>query len=131
MLNRVRWRLWYIRDWLWALIHRQERLDYWTWEMEQSYLEWCERESQMDNEPDPGWLCYCGHWQDDWLHCACCGNEPPQGCDCPECEDIYLRSFEDNDDWLWYWEHYPGELLVDNVDFGSDPECAEGADERD
>lgn len=33
---------------------------------------------------DPSWLCSCGHYQEDSSHCASCGCEPPQGCDCGE-----------------------------------------------
>jgi hypothetical protein len=31
---------------------------------------------------DPSWLCHCGHYQEDGLHCDCCGAEPPWGCPC-------------------------------------------------
>jgi len=79
----------------------------------------------MDNAPYPGWLCYCGHWQDDGLHCTCCGNEPPQGCDCGFCND------PDDDDleWLDLWEHYPGELLATDIDFEFSDDDEPGIDE--
>ena len=36
----------------------------------------------------PGWLCTCGHWQEDDFHCALCGEHPP-GCDCDTCNEPY------------------------------------------
>jgi hypothetical protein len=43
-------------------------------------------------EPLPGWVCSCGHYQEDNFHCSKCGNEPPWGCDCCYCEDRYLEA---------------------------------------
>ena len=34
------------------------------------------------------WLCTCGKWNEDWpFHCSC-GEEPPCGCDCDECNQL-------------------------------------------
>lgn len=38
-------------------------------------------------EPDPGWLCNCGNWIDDGLHCDLCLASPPWGCPCSGCQD--------------------------------------------
>jgi hypothetical protein len=45
------------------------------------------------------WLCRCGNWQDDGLHCDHCGKEPPWGCDCGMCNDPAEELEED---------YYPG-----------------------
>lgn len=37
--------------------------------------------------PDDGWLCHCGHWQEDLMHCDHCKAEPPPGCPCSFCQD--------------------------------------------
>lgn len=55
-----------------------------------------------DDEDAPGWLCECGHchWQEDGLHCDCCGAKPPWGCDCGMCNDpveTEVDPFYDND----------------------------------
>lgn len=39
-----------------------------------------------DDSDVPGWLCICGHWQDDDFHCSVCGGEPPWGCPCDMCQ---------------------------------------------
>ena len=52
----------------------------------------------------PGWLCTCGHWQDDDFHCELCGEQPSWGCDCGDCADY--RHGEDivpyDDDEIFY-----------------------------
>jgi len=60
-----------------------------------------DREADMSNDdvlfdgaPEPGWLCDCGHFQDDDLHCDNCGREPPWGCDC----DCHVPE-DDDEDW--------------------------------
>lgn len=58
--------------------------------------------------PDDGWLCSCGNWQDDPLHCNECGNSPSWGCGCSFCQS-------NDDDGGWelaeeadFWEEeYP------------------------
>jgi hypothetical protein len=42
-----------------------------------------------DDDRMPGWLCSCGHWQDDDFHCEHCGEQPPWGCDCDACNASY------------------------------------------
>lgn len=48
----------------------------------------CDQEYQalIDNI-DNHWMCGCGNYQEDGLHCSACGNEPPWGCDCSFCND--------------------------------------------
>ena len=69
-------------------------------------------------EESRAWLCVCGHYQEDDLHCSYCGAEPPWGCDCSFCDE---RAHEDRlteMEWLAAWgEDYPHELLVDDLDF--------------
>ena len=80
---------------LWWLIKTALRggklMSYEMWSMDWEYYKWLF---------DPGWLCRCGHWQDDGLHCSCCGNEPPWGCDCGFCNE---RGHEDDEE-----DYYPG-----------------------
>ncbi len=45
-----------------------------------------------DDEPDPGWLCSCGEYNDHDFHCDACHAEPPWGCDCCATDD-----WDDND----------------------------------
>lgn len=54
------------------------------------------RTEKMDYE-SAGWICNCGHWVVEDLHCTVCGNPPPWGCDCSFCNDFKT----DIDD---YWE---------------------------
>ncbi|KPL06997.1 hypothetical protein AMJ85_09895 [candidate division BRC1 bacterium SM23_51] len=58
-----------------------------------AYEEYCSR-GCADNEleAEEGWLCGCGNWIDDGLHCPNCGCEPPWGCPC-DAHD------EDDDEW--------------------------------
>lgn len=78
------------------------------WDADTAYLEWCEIEEKFPESLDPGWLCDCGHWQEDGLCCVRCTNEPPWGCECDFCENRYLDDLE----WLDDWGDYPGELLT-------------------
>ena len=32
------------------------------------------------------WLCNCGNYIEDGLHCPLCGHEPPWGCPCDGCQ---------------------------------------------
>lgn len=72
--------LWYVLKALWR---HEEVMSYSEWLDEEDYLAWLEE----DDEADQGWLCQCGHWQNDGLHCDLCGCEPPWGCDCSFCND--------------------------------------------
>lgn len=75
-----------------------------------------------------GWLCNCGHWEDEPLHCSCCGAEPPWGCDCSFCDEARHAG---DDEYLTLWEDYPGNLLVGDVAYGEWDEqdkCEENAD---
>ncbi len=47
--------------------------------------------------PDQAWLCTCGHYQEDGLHCRVCQREPPWGCDCSFCHDKALEAEDDFD----------------------------------
>jgi hypothetical protein len=38
---------------------------------------------QRERDSD-SWLCQCGNWQENGLHCSVCGLEPPWGCWCDE-----------------------------------------------
>lgn len=33
------------------------------------------------------WLCACGNYIEDGLHCGLCGAEPPWGCPCSVCQE--------------------------------------------
>lgn len=44
------------------------------------------------------WLCDCGNWIEDGLHCEMCGREPPWGCPCSWCQDRYGDEDGDFDD---------------------------------
>jgi len=63
--------------------------------------------SPMCEDLQYAWLCVCGHYQEDGLHCDRCGHEPPWGCDCSWCNERYA---EGGDDWDYvdddYWEDY-------------------------
>lgn len=38
-------------------------------------------------DPAPaGWLCRCGTWNEEDIHCIGCHAEPPWGCDCDVCD---------------------------------------------
>lgn len=41
------------------------------------------------------WLCMCGNYIEDGLHCDECGGEPPWGCDCS------MHDAEDEDDFSY------------------------------
>lgn len=64
-----------------------------------------------------GWLCQCGHWQADGLHCSKCGTRPPFGCDCGGCDKTTLDDLEFLDEWA----RYPGYLLAQSESFGEQP----------
>ena len=79
-----------------------------------SYHEWEWTAFEWWSEPNLDWLCICGHYQEDGLHCDSCGREPPWGCDCSACQD---RETEDApDEWLYSWADYPGQLLAGSIE---------------
>jgi hypothetical protein len=97
----------YLWDQLNCLWHGNRPVGYWEW----FYEGW-----DYDYDGSQAWLCVCGHYQEDGLHCECCGAEPPWGCDCGLCDE--LRQEEANrDEWLAMWEDYPGELLEPTIGF--------------
>lgn len=49
--------------------------------------------------PDMAWLCWCGNYEESGLHCSCCGNQPPWGCDCALCDDERYSDVDDGDDY--------------------------------
>ncbi len=55
-------------------------------------------------DPDACWLCVCGHYQTDGMHCACCGNEPPWGCDCGEHNDDDDDGEDDDHDFSYDYD---------------------------
>ena len=61
------------------------------------------QEPQEDVEPDLQWLCWCGNFQEDGLHCDLCGNEPPWGCDCSYCDNVCREEEGDMSD---YYDPY-------------------------
>lgn len=48
-----------------------------------------------DEENADCWLCDCGNYIEDGLHCQLCGLEPPWGCPCDGCQ---TKGDEDLDD---------------------------------
>jgi hypothetical protein len=61
-------------------------------------------EQAADMEETAAWLCNCGHYQEDGLHCSNCGAEPPWGCDCSFCDDV--RSRMSDDEWAEDYDGY-------------------------
>jgi len=57
---------------------------------------------KLKEKESDGWLCTCGRWIDDGLHCGTCMTEPPQGCPCSSCQE---------------GPHIEDEDLPDDVDF--------------
>jgi len=47
-------------------------------------------ENTMSNDDlfdtDESWLSVCGEFIEDGLHCGRCGQEPPWGCPCSDCQ---------------------------------------------
>lgn len=89
-----------------------------------------------DYDPDMGWLCDCGHWEESGWHCSYCGAEPPWGCDCSDCEERDLERYSLDDEWMAMWRDYPGDLLPRDLTYGGDqpspqpsPSKGEGAEE--
>ena len=39
------------------------------------------------NEDYDCWISVCGHYIEDGFHCPFCGQEPPWGCPCFQCEE--------------------------------------------
>jgi hypothetical protein len=86
-------------------------------ETDWDYAEWLESSGELDGGVSQGWLCWCGHWQDDGLHCELCGNEPPWGCDCGWCSDVRdYGDYLDEAEWLDSWTDYPAELLTGELE---------------
>lgn len=46
----------------------------------------CDIENQHDDDWQ-SWLCECGAYIEDGMHCRGCGREPPWGCPCERCQD--------------------------------------------
>ena len=44
-------------------------------------------EAWDDEDDDEPWLCGCGQYITNGLHCSSCGNEPPWGCPCSMCSE--------------------------------------------
>ena len=44
-------------------------------------------EKRLQEELANCWLCCCGNYIEDGLHCTMCGAEPPFGCPCSGCQD--------------------------------------------
>ena len=40
-----------------------------------------------DDDESQWWLCNCGHFITDGLHCPKCGAEPSWGCPCSQCQN--------------------------------------------
>lgn len=61
-----------------------------------------ETEALLDDETiEPtGWICDCGHWQDNDMHCSVCGAQPPWGCDCSQCQMEGEESLDSGEDSL-------------------------------
>lgn len=51
----------------------------------------CDIEVQNDpagaDDDSQSWLCDCGAYIEDGMHCRNCGREPPWGCPCERCQD--------------------------------------------
>ena len=50
------------------------------------------------------WLCQCGNWIEDGLHCMECLAEPPWGCPCCFCDERYDDDFEEPDEFDAYFD---------------------------
>jgi hypothetical protein len=61
------------------------------------------------------WLCACGHYEDGGCCCTHCDGEPPWGCVGCAIGEMQTELAE-RDEFLDMWEHYPGELLTENID---------------
>ena len=61
----------------------------------------CNRENEVPEnyDDDETWLCSCGNFIEDGIHCGFCNCQPPWGCPCNFCED---GDEEDYDDELSY-----------------------------
>lgn len=80
-----------------------------------------------DQDDECGWICACGHYQEDNWHCSQCFREPPWGCPCDghneeeydpdddyndpvgSCENCGVNLYPDDDvelcdQCLWYLE---------------------------
>ena len=63
----------------------------------------------------PGWLCTCGHWQNDDFHCELCGNGPPWGCDCGSCGNAACKEdLFDDEEWYFGTDNEDGSLGTDD-----------------
>lgn len=59
----------------------------------------------VDHNPN-AWLCNCGNYIEDGLHCEDCGASPPWGCPCSGCQDGWVEEDGENDEQV-YGEDYP------------------------
>jgi hypothetical protein len=50
------------------------------------------------------WMCSCGNFVEDGMHCDICGCEPPWGCPCEGCQSA---GWDDEEE---YEEFYHGSL---------------------
>lgn len=64
------------------------------------------RRLDIEEELRNGWLCNCGNWIDDGLHCGICQAEPPWGCPCSWCQGDRYESEEEYDDFDYYDADY-------------------------
>ena len=96
-----------------ARIRKWEPDNFDYWQLDREYLAYLKEDEQFGNY---AWLCWCGHYQEDGLHCEYCGGDPPWGCDCGFCNEAL------EDEWLDSWTDYPGDLLAEDIDFGKDPD---------
>lgn len=72
---------------------------------------------QQEYEDSLCWLCNCGNWIEDGLHCQCCNAQPPWGCPCSWC-DGEDRDYDDLD--------YDDMDQFDYEDYDQErPECEE------
>jgi len=69
------------------------------------------------DDDDMAWLCHCGNYVEDGLHCDLCGAEPPWGYPCEGCQSAGWGEEEDEDE--DYWDDYdcrPGDEHMDPED---------------
>lgn len=63
------------------------KIYYFRRRMERKYYQLSRKQQSLaDGQFLEHWLCRCGHYIEDGIHCPKCGSEPPWGCPCDLCD---------------------------------------------
>ena len=85
------------------------------------YQDWFYEGWLADDDEDfsQAWLCNCGDYIEDGLHCPICGHEPPWDCDCGMHDEEEYDAFDETS---WYDDPYIAQSIYEAIEADEDYE---------